>query len=91
MFTWNSSVTRQQVDALTSALHAMRGTIPGLISIQGGPDLGFRPGNSDYLLVAAFEDEDAWRFYQAHPAHKAVVTDMIGPMAAHRQSMQAIG
>lgn len=91
MFTWKSGVTRGQVDALTSALHAMRGAVPGLASIQGGADLGLRPGNPDYLLLATFEDEDAWRAYQAHPLHKALVADMIEPMLSHRQSMQAAG
>ena len=91
MFTWKSGVTPQQVDALTSAIHAMRGSIPGLVSIQGKPDLGLRPGNPDYLLVATFEDEDAWRTYQAHPLHKALVADVIEPIQSHRQSMQAAG
>ena len=91
MFTWKVDVTPQQVDDLTSSLHALRGVIPGLISIQGGPDLRLRPGNPDYLLVAAFEDEAAWRAYQAHPQHKAVLADVIEPMVSHRQSAQAAG
>ncbi len=91
IFTWKSGVTPQQVDDLTSALHALRGSIPGLASIQGGPDLGLRPGNPDYLLLATFDDEDAWRGYQAHPLHKALVAEMIEPIAAHRQSMQTVG
>jgi len=91
MFTWKSGVTPQQVDELTSALHAMRGSIPGLVSIQGGPDLGLRPGNPDYLLVATFEGEGAWHAYQAHPMHKAVVAGMVEHMQSHRQSMQAVG
>ena len=91
MFTWKSGVTPRQVDELTSAIHAMRGSIPGLVSIQGGPDLGLRPGNPDYFLLATFEDEGAWRTYQAHPLHKALVADMIEPILSHRQSMQAVG
>ena len=90
MFTWKSGVTPQQVDELTSAIHAMRGSIPGLISIQGGSDLGLRQGNPDYLLVATFEDEGAWRTYQAHPLHKALVADVIEPLQSHRQSMQIV-
>ena len=95
MFTWKSGVTPQQVDALTSALHAMRGAIPGLISIRGGPDLGLRTGNPDYFLpdyflIAEFENEDGWRAYQAHPRHKALLTDMIEPIVSSRQSMQIV-
>ena len=91
MFTWKSGVTSRQVDALTTAIHALRGSIPGLISIQGGPDLGLRPGNPDYLLVATFETEHAWHTYQAHPLHQELVADMIEPILSHRQSMQIVG
>lgn len=91
MFTWKSGVTSRQVEELTSAIHAMRGRIPGLVAIQGGPDLGLRAGNPDYLLVATLEDEDAWHAYQAHPLHKALVADIVTPIASHRQSMQTAG
>ena len=91
MFTWKDGVTPRQVEALTSAAHALRGAIPGLVSIQGAPDLGLRPGNPDYLLVAAFEDEAAWHGYQAHPLHKALVAERVEPILSHRQSMQTFG
>ncbi len=90
MFTWQAGVTSQQLDELTSAIHAMRGKIPGLVSLQCGPDLGLRSGNPDYLLVATLESEDAWHTYQAHPLHKALVADIITPIVAHRQSMQTV-
>ncbi len=90
MFTWKTGVSSQQVDELTAAIHEVRGKVPGLISIQGGPDLGLRPGNPDYLLIATFDDEAAWHGYQAHPLHKALVAERIAPLQAHRQSMQAV-
>ena len=88
MFTWKTGVSRQQVDELTVAIHALRGKIPGLVSIQGGCDLGLRDGNPDYLLVATFSDEAAWHAYQAHPLHKSLVAEKIAPIQLHRQSMQ---
>ena len=91
MFTWKSGVTPHQVEELTSAVHAMRGLIPGLVSIQGRHDLCLRPGNPDYLLVATFDDEDAWHDYQAHPLHKALVAHVVAPIMSHRQSMQTAG
>ena len=91
MFTWKSGVTPQQVEAVTSAIHALRGSIPGLVSIQGAPDLRLRPGNPDYLLIATFEDEGAWRAYQAHPRHKSLLADLIEPIVSHRQAVQAAG
>lgn len=91
VFTWKTDVTPEQVIALTSALGALHGLVPGLISIQGSPDLGLRATNSDYLLVATFEDADAWHAYQAHPRHKALLSDVIEPMVAHRQAIQING
>lgn len=89
MFTWQPGVTPERVTALTAAIADLRGLVPGLVSIQGSPDLGLRPGNPDYLLTARFEDAAAWHAYQAHPRHTALLGDVIGPMLAHRQSMQA--
>ena len=91
MFTWKSGVTPQQVEELTSAVHAMRGLVPGLISIEGAPDIGLRTGNPDYLLVATLRDEEAWHAYQAHPLHKALVADRVTPITSHRQSIQTAG
>ena len=88
MVTWNDAVTPEQVDAVTAAIEAMRGAISGLLSIRGTPDLRLRPGNPDYLLVATFEDEQAWRGYQAHGLHRALVADWIQPLAKARQAMQ---
>ena len=89
MFTWKSGVTPRQVEEVTASLHALRGLVPGLISIEAAPDLRLRPDNPDYLLLATFEDEDAWHAYQVHPRHKALVADLIEPLVSHRQSMQA--
>lgn len=91
MFTWKTGVTPEQVTGLTFAIGALRGLIPGLVSIQGSPDLGLRPGSPDYLLLATFEDEEAWHAYQAHPRHKTLLSDVIEPMVTHRHSIQTSG
>ena len=91
MFTWKDGVTPEQVAELTTAIDALHGLVPGLISIHGAPDVRLRPGNPDYLLAATFANGDAWHAYQAHPRHKALVRDMIEPMTAHRLAMQTAG
>ena len=88
MFTWKDGVTPDQVAGLTTAIDALHGLVPGLVSIRGAPDVRLRPGNPDYLLAATFEDGDAWHAYQAHPRHKALLRDMIEPMTAHRLAIQ---
>ena len=91
MFTWADGVTSAQVDEVTAAIEALRGAIPGLLSIRGAPDLRLRPGNPDYLLVATFEDEAAWRGYQAHARHRALLSEVIEPILLRRQAMQTVG
>ncbi len=88
MFTWREGVTPEQVEAVSTAIAALRGAIPGLMSIQGASDLRLRPGNPDYLLVATFENEAAWRGYQAHPRHKALLNEHVDPILSSRQAMQ---
>ena len=90
MFRWKDGVTAERVAAVTMAVHALRGAIPGLLSIQGGPDIGLRSGNPDYLLLATFADEAAWHAYQAHPRHKALLSEVIDPILFQRQSMQIV-
>ncbi len=90
MFTWKPTASAQQVADVTAAIHALRGQITGLVAIDAGPDLRLRPGNPDTLLVAKFDDEAAWRHYQAHPLHKALVADLIDPIVAQRQAMQTV-
>ena len=90
MFRWKDGVSAERLAGVTSAIHALRGEIPGLLSIQAGPDLALRAGNPDYILWATFADEAAWHDYQAHPRHKALLSEMIEPILSHRQSMQVM-
>ena len=91
MFNWKDGVQPARVEEVTAAIHALRGAIPGLLSITGGPDRGLRTGNPHYLLLATFTDEAAWHAYQAHPRHKALLSEVIDPILANRQSMQIVG
>ena len=91
IFTWKDGVTRADVDAVTAAFDDMRPSITGLIALDYGPDLVLRPGNGSYLLVAKFEDEAAWRAYQANAAHKRLVAEIITPLAAPRVATQVGG
>ncbi len=91
IFTWNDGVGPADVAAVTAALDDMRPTVAGLVSLDHGPDLALRSGNGSYLLVARFEDEAAWRAYQANPAHKRVVSEVIAPLQASRVATQVGG
>jgi len=88
IFTWKDGVTSTEVDALRAAIDAMVPQLGDVQSFQHGPDLRIRPGNGDYALVAAFADEEAWRNYQEHPAHKALVRDVVAPLRKGSVAMQ---
>ena len=90
-FTWRDGVTADEVGAVTTALDDMRASVAGLVSLDHGPDLALRPGNASYLLVARFQDEAAWHAYQANPAHKRVVSEVIAPLQASRVAVQVGG
>ena len=91
IFTWKDGVGPADVEAVTAALDALRPSVAGLVSMDHGPDLVLRPGNASYLLVARFEDAAAWRAYQANPAHKRVVSEIIAPLQASRVATQVGG
>ena len=53
---------------------------PGTISYTLGDDLGMRDGNWSYAIVADFEDEAAYRGYDADAEHNRLRAEL-GPYA----------
>ena len=88
IFTWIEGTTAEQVRRLGVELERMASELRDLATIQHGPDLAFRTGNGDYGLVATFADRAGWDTYQAHPAHKAFVRDVVTPIQASRVAIQ---
>ncbi len=88
IFNWRDGVASKDVDALRAAIDRTLPLLNGVQSFRHGPDLQIRPGNGDYALVATFANEDAWRGYQDHPAHKALVSDFVAPLRKGSVAMQ---
>lgn len=76
------------VDALRSALAALPAQIPEIRAYTFGPDVGLAPENADFAVVADFDDADAWRRYQSHPAHVEVVERHVAPFFERRHAVQ---
>jgi plasmid stability protein len=53
-------------------LHALRGEIPGMGTIEAGRDFSATPSSFDLALYSEFESREALNAYQNHPAHVAV-------------------
>jgi hypothetical protein len=86
--TWTPDATDTDLAALRAALADLPGQIPEIRAYRFGSDLGVADGNADFAIVADFDDVDAWRRYQDHPAHRAVLTDRIRPILAARAAVQ---
>jgi quinol monooxygenase YgiN len=56
-----------------AGFEAMRGAIPGLISIEVGIDFLRSPESADVSLFCEFESRAALDVYQAHPLHQAMI------------------
>ena len=88
IFTWNADATPDRVQELSRSLNRMVAALEQPANVRHGPDLVFRPGNGDYVLIASFLDRAGWDAYQADPAHKAFVRDSVLPIQASRVSIQ---
>jgi hypothetical protein len=75
-------------DMLRAALAALPSQIPEIRAYSFGPDAGLAPGNADFAIIADFDDADAWRRYQAHPAHVDVVERLVKPFFERRHAAQ---
>jgi Stress responsive A/B Barrel Domain len=88
VFFWIAGVTSEQVESFRQALDQLALEVKELAAIRHGPDLHFRDGNGDYVLVATLPNRASWDTYQSHPAHKAFVRDFVTPLQARRVAIQ---
>jgi quinol monooxygenase YgiN len=54
---------------------------PGTVSYTLGDDLRLREGNWSFAIVADFEDEEAYRAYDADPEHNRLRAQLAGHVA----------
>ena len=78
-------------DAILSGLAALAHLVPGVESVQAARDAGLKDGNADIHFEVAFTDEAAWRAYQVHPAHVALVQQHIAPAITAKAFAQVRG
>lgn len=80
--------TDDQVAALVNGLRGLPDQIPEIRSYTVGRDLGLVEGNGDLAVVARFASPEDLRAYLAHPAHVAVVAELLEPISASRTRIQ---
>ena len=88
MFQWTAEATDAAKVAAAAALAALPPQIPTVRDYRFGPDAGLAGTNWDFVVVADFDDEAAYLTYRDHPAHQAVIADVLQPMIAQRAGVQ---
>ncbi len=88
LFSWKPEATAEQVQALGAGLARMPAAIGAIRAYKFGPDLGINPANSDYVVVADFDDAAGYVTYRDHPAHRALVENYVNPIVASRAAVQ---
>jgi heme-degrading monooxygenase HmoA len=71
LFRFPAPLSEDEQRDLAAQVRAWAGTIPGLVGVRFGADVGGRAGGWQYLLVTEFEDDETHRAYYEHPLHQA--------------------
>lgn len=88
LFRWTGQQTDAQVRSLADALAKLPAAIPEIRAYHFGPDAGINPANSDFAVVADFDDAAGYVTYRDHPAHREVVERHVSPIVATRAAVQ---
>jgi hypothetical protein len=74
----NAGATPEKLDQIRAELAAL--DCPGRTSFSMGTDLGLRPGNADWAMVADFTDADSFAAYDRDPEHDRIRRELIAPV-----------
>lgn len=87
-FRWKPDTDDAAIEAVRAGLADLPAQIPGVLRYEFGPDAGINEGNFDYVVVADFDDRDAYLVYRDHPVHRALIAECIAPHVAARVAVQ---
>jgi hypothetical protein len=88
LFTWKDGTTDEQRERVATELRTLPPLMSGMRAYHVGPDAGLAAGNSDFAVVADFQDLASFEAYRDHPAHRAVIDESITPIRASRAALQ---
>lgn len=84
---WAEGVSQDQKQGYREALDGLR-SIPELIALNWGDDVGIFEGNFDFVAVMGFQDFASARRYVEHPLHQRYVQDHAAPLIGERVVVQ---
>jgi hypothetical protein len=87
IFTFVPGTPDATVDEIAGRLRALEQEVGEVSSVTCERDLGISDRSADLVLITELADADAWRAYQSHPAHQAVL-ELILPVLSSRAAVQ---
>jgi Stress responsive A/B Barrel Domain len=88
VLTFKEGTSAGEIAAVSEALAALPGEIGVIRDYRVGPDLEIDDGNSHFVVVADFASPADYAVYRDHPAHRAVLAEVIRPILASRAAAQ---
>jgi hypothetical protein len=88
LLAWTPEATDRQKQQVTEELQTLPALMTGLRGFQVGPDAGIVAGNYSFAIVADFDDPQSYLAYREHPAHRAIIEQVINPITRDRVSVQ---
>lgn len=88
LFRFADTVTPSAVDAVDAALQSLPEHIDAIVGFVCGRDLSLTDEGWDYAVIADFASTTDYETYAGHPAHVAVVADVIRPLIVDAARVQ---
>lgn len=88
LLTFVPEATEAHIAAIVARLAALPQAVPTLSAIEVERDLAIDARSAHLLIRATFGSVTDWQAYQDHPAHTAVIRELIAPVLAARAAVQ---
>jgi Stress responsive A/B Barrel Domain len=88
LLTLSTDPASETTKTIVEALRKLPAQIASIREYEVGADLGLNDGNATIAVVARFDDEKGYLEYRDHPAHRAVIDELISPVRQSRAAIQ---
>lgn len=88
LFSVKEGTQPEQVEAIARAMKAI--TFAGCSRWEMGRDLNLRAGNMPYAFIAEFDDEAAYRAYDANEEHNRIRRELLAPIVDKIERFQYV-
>ncbi len=85
---FRASTPDGHVEQVVERLWELPSQVPSLRGYTVGRDLGLADGNAHLAVAGDFDDVAGYVAYRDHPAHRAVIDELILPQLQSRSAVQ---